>query len=179
MNVIGVVPVDETIELRPIERADIGRFWELIERNRAHLARWFAWAETTTFATTRTSLEEQIAQHGEGRAAAFGIWWNGRLAGAIGLRNLDAPAEVSVGYYLAAFACGHGVMHASLRALTRVAFADLGIERIEIVAALGNYESRRVAERAGFVYEGISRARVIARGLLHDAAVYSRIASDP
>jgi ribosomal-protein-serine acetyltransferase len=178
MNGIAAIPVSATIELRPLARADIGRFWEMIEQNRAHLARWLTWAETATFESTHAFFEEQIAQQAEGRVAIFGVWWNGRLAGSIGLRNLEAPAETSVGYYLAAFACGHGVMTAALDALARIAFAQLGAYRIELVAALGNVESRRVAERAGFVYEGIARARVIVRGRLHDAAVYARIASD-
>jgi ribosomal-protein-serine acetyltransferase len=179
MNVIAVIPVNETIELRAIARPDIGRFWEMIERNRAFLARWLTWAESATFESTRAFLEEQIAQHGEGRIAVYGIWWNGRLAGSIDVRNLEAPAETSVGYYLAEFASGHGVMNASLRVLARVAFETLGVHRIELVAALGNLESRRVAERAGFRFEGIARGRVIVRGALHDAAVYARIASDP
>jgi ribosomal-protein-serine acetyltransferase len=173
-----VIPVSATIELRALERAEIGRFWELIEHNRTHLARWLTWAESATFASTHAFLEEQIAQHAEGRVAIYGIWWNGRLAGSINLRNLEAPAETSVGYYLAASACGHGVMTAALDALARAAFAQLGAHRVELVAALGNVASRRVAERAGFVYEGIARARVIVRGRLHDAAVYARIAGD-
>jgi len=179
MNVIAVIPAGEEIELRAVARPDIGRFWELIERNRAHLARWLTWAEAATFESTRAFLEEQIAQHGEGRVAIYGIWWNGRLAGSIDLRNLEAPAETNVGYYLAEFACGHGVMHASLRALASAAFEALGVHRIELVAALGNLESRRVAERAGFTFEGIARGRVIVRGALHDCAVYARLASDP
>jgi len=179
MSVPVSIPVGAAIELRALERPDIGRFWELIERDRAHLARWLTWAEAATFESTCAFLEDQIAQAADRRIATYGIWWNGRLAGSIGLRNLEAPAETDVGYYLAASACGHGIMHASLRALVDVAFATLGVHRIELVAALGNLESRRVAERAGFRYEGIARGRVIARGQLHDAAVYARIATDP
>ncbi len=179
MNAAATIAVSEAIELRAVARPDIGRFWEMIEQNRTHLARWLTWAESATFASTRAFLEEQIAQHGEGRVAVYGIWWHGRLAGSIDLRNLEAPAELNVGYYLAAFACGHGVMNAALRALTAAAFETLGAYRIELVAALGNVESRRVAERAGFRFEGIARGRVIVRGALHDAAVYARIASDP
>jgi ribosomal-protein-serine acetyltransferase len=178
MNVVDAIPVSETIALRALERAEIGRVWEVIERNRTHLARWLTWAESATFETTRAFLEDQIAQHEDGRIAIYGIWWNGRLAGSIALRNLEAPAETNVGYYLAEFACGHGVMSASLRALANVAFTSLGVYRIELAAALGNMESRRVAERAGFVFEGIARARVIVHGRLHDAAVYARIATD-
>jgi len=179
MTVIDAIRVSETIELRAIARPDIGRFWEVIERDRVHLERWLGWAQAARFESTRIFLEDQIAQHAEGRAAHYGIWWNGRLAGAIGLRNLDAPAETSVGYYLATFACGNGIMTAALRTLTRTAIERLGVYRIELVAALGNMESRRVAERAGFVFEGIARARVIVHGKLHDAAVYARVASDP
>jgi len=179
MTVLDAIPVSESIELRALARPDIGRFWEMIEGNRAHLETWFTWAESATFESTHDFLEEQIVQHAEGRMANYGIWWNGRLAGKIDLRNLEAPAETNVGYFLAAFARGNGVMTASLRALARAAFTSLSVYRIELVAALGNMESRRVAERAGFAFEGIARARVIVHGKLHDAAVYARISTDP
>jgi ribosomal-protein-serine acetyltransferase len=178
VNVVDTIPVAEGIELRAIAAADFGRYWELIERNRAYLARWLAWAPAASFESTCAFLGDQAERHAQGQVATYGIWIDGRLVGSIGLRNLEQPAELNVGYYLAEIAQGRGIMSAALRALCAVAFETFGAQRIELVAALGNLASRRVAERCGFRFEGIARGRVVARDRLHDAAVYARLATD-
>ena len=178
MTLLETITVSAETELRAIERADITVFWELIDRNRAHLSRWFPWAETASYESTRLFLEEQRVRHARGVDAAYGIWHRDRLAGSIGLRNLEQPSAANVGYYLDEFALGRGLMTTSLRALAEAGFVSLGIHRVELVAAIGNLASRRGAERAGVQFEGIARSRVIARGELHDAAVYARLATD-
>jgi RimJ/RimL family protein N-acetyltransferase len=57
------------------------------------------------------------------------------------------------------------------------AFANTEIERIEVVAALKNGRSQRVAEKAGALREGIARSRLLLQGQFHDAAIYSFIRS--
>jgi RimJ/RimL family protein N-acetyltransferase len=42
-----------------------------------------------------------------------------------------------------------------------------------------NVGSRRVAESAGFVLEGIVRQRLVVKGKRIDAALYSRLPTDP
>jgi RimJ/RimL family protein N-acetyltransferase len=54
----------------------------------------------------------------------------------------------------------------------------LGLQRIEILAAVGNKASQRVAEKAGAKKEGLLRKRLSIRGQAHDAVMYSLIASD-
>ncbi|MGL5096173.1 MAG: GNAT family N-acetyltransferase, partial [Planctomycetia bacterium] len=55
------------------------------------------------------------------------------------------------------------------------AFAETNLVRLEIVAAVDNHASRRVAEKAGAVFEGIARRRLLVHGASHDAAVYSLV----
>ena len=49
------------------------------------------------------------------------------------------------------------------------------LKRIEIVAAVENDLSQKVAERAGAYKEGIARNRLLIHKRFHDAAVYSFI----
>jgi RimJ/RimL family protein N-acetyltransferase len=56
-------------------------------------------------------------------------------------------------------------------------FANTDLVRLEILVAVGNIASRRVAERAGAVYEGTLRSRLLVHGTRHDAAMYAFIKS--
>ncbi|PKY09449.1 hypothetical protein B1757_14865 [Acidithiobacillus marinus] len=52
------------------------------------------------------------------------------------------------------------------------------INRLEVVAAIENHASRRVAEKAGATFEGIAKARLLIHGQYHDAAMYSFTSSN-
>jgi RimJ/RimL family protein N-acetyltransferase len=57
-------------------------------------------------------------------------------------------------------------------------FTKLALQRIEIVAAVGNVASQRVAERAGAKREGVLRNRLLLHGRAVDAVMYSLIPAD-
>ena len=75
-------------------------------------------------------------------------------------------------------AAGRGVATRATKLAARFGFAELGLNRIEIVAALDNVASQRVAERAGAVREGILRQRLSINGVPHDAVLFSLVAGD-
>jgi RimJ/RimL family protein N-acetyltransferase len=54
----------------------------------------------------------------------------------------------------------------------------LGLERVEILTAVENEASRRVAERAGATLEGTVRHRFLLHGVYHDAHLYSLVRTD-
>ncbi len=93
-----------------------------------------------------------------------------RFSGAIDLR-LDGSGMGSVGYSVAPWARGRGVGTAALRLVCRWGLAELGLGRIEWWAMVGNWASRRTAERVGFTIEGTCRARLVTRGVRHDGWV--------
>jgi RimJ/RimL family protein N-acetyltransferase len=93
-----------------------------------------------------------------------------RYCGAIDLR-LDGEGGGEVGFVVAPWARSRGVCTAALRLVCRWGFDSLGLGRIEWLAHVGNEPSRRVAEKAGFRYEGVQRAKCLQRGVRHDAWV--------
>jgi len=64
----------------------------------------------------------------------------------------DHPEEVELGYRLARWAWGHGYATEGCRALVRLAFTDLGVQRIVATTMVINAASRRVLEKAGLHY---------------------------
>jgi RimJ/RimL family protein N-acetyltransferase len=100
-------------------------------------------------------------------------------AGSVDLRvSPTDPAVGEAGYLIAPRARGRGYATAALRAVSRWGFDALGLARIECRAEVGNYASRRVAEKAGFTFEGVQRAGIDRNGTRRDTWVAARVAAD-
>lgn len=97
--------------------------------------------------------------------------------GQVGLREIMLSAGwAEVSYWVLPEARGGGLAVAGVRALTRWAFEDLGMHRLEILHAVGNLPSCRVAEKAGYALEGtLSRVLRHADGW-HDAHLHAAVA---
>jgi RimJ/RimL family protein N-acetyltransferase len=94
--------------------------------------------------------------------------------GAASLYDTDpVRRSVSVGYWVARHARGRGVATSTLRLLADWAFRELGVERLELTSAPDNEASHRVAERCGFVREGVLRAHLPFKGRRRDTVVFS------
>jgi RimJ/RimL family protein N-acetyltransferase len=99
------------------------------------------------------------------------------VALAFGIDRDEGEAEL--GYMVAPAARGRGMATARLRALTDWAFAETGVQRIRLVVDVENPASLRVAERAGYVREGVMRSVHFKNGRRIDAVLLSRLRNDP
>ena len=84
-----------------------------------------------------------------------------------------------LGYVVVPEARGRGVATEALRLLTEFAFAELGMERVELLIAVHNQASKVVAERCGYVREGVLRSAYFKQGRREDTEIWSRLPSDP
>jgi RimJ/RimL family protein N-acetyltransferase len=73
---------------------------------------------------------------------------------------------------------GKGYVSTALRVVAEWAINERGIARVEWQAIVGNDASKRVATKAGFVFEGILRLRCNQRGTRHDSWVASLTRDD-
>lgn len=100
--------------------------------------------------------------------------------GAISLFRTDWAARSSeVGYGVRARHRRLGYATEALLALTQWALSDGRMQRVELHANTDNRPSLRVAEKAGFIHEGILRRAHVEDDGLHDLAVFSRLDDDP
>jgi RimJ/RimL family protein N-acetyltransferase len=114
---------------------------------------------------------------GEGFAAIDG---DGRFVGLALAPTIDREgAEVELGYIVPAHARGRGVASEMLRQLTCWSFDEAGALRIVLIIDVENAASERVAERCGYVREGVMRSSYLKQGTRIDAAVWSRLPTDP
>ncbi|WP_280331864.1 GNAT family N-acetyltransferase, partial [Nocardia wallacei] len=101
------------------------------------------------------------------------------LLGSISLYDIEREnARASIGYWLAARARGQGAATRAVRLLGRWAFAYLDLSRLELTCAPDNLPSQRVAERCGFLREGILRSHMAFQGGRRDTVVYGVVPGD-
>jgi RimJ/RimL family protein N-acetyltransferase len=177
-----VEPVQITTErllLRPWEPADAPAV--LAACSDPVLQRWTTVPVPYTAEHARSFVEEfSPAAWADDSDYAFAITdaSSGEVLGAIGIRR--RPRELyDVGFWAHPDARSRGVVSEALSAVCRWAFADLGATRVEWYAEVGNWASRRVAEKAGFTVEGVVRAGLPGRDGRRDGWVGARLPADP
>ena len=127
--------------------------------------RWVARYEASRAEGTRDGF---AAVDGEGRPLALGL-----------VPTIDAEAaEAELGYIVWPEARGRGVATETLRLLTEWAFRERGIERACLYISVENAASKRVAERCGYVREGVLRSLYVKPGVREDVELWSRLRTD-
>ena len=174
---------DGVVLLRPWDTDDVPALVSAIDGD-AEISRWLElipqpyreqeareWVETATRGWREGSL---------GAFAVCGAQARGVLGG-VGL-SVRAPDDrvAEIGYWTAAGARGRGVTTRAVALLSRWALDEAGAERVQLRAELENVASQRVADKAGFVREGVLRSyRFNPRlGRRMDFVMYSLLPAD-
>lgn len=126
-----------------------------------------------------TELARQRRDSGDGDHYAVLRREDDRLVGCLWTRRTDWGARVTeVSYAIAAEARGFGLCAEAVDALAIALILEHAFHRVELRVAPGNVASRRVAEKAGFTYEGLLRNAGVVRGHRVDLEVWSFVAAD-
>jgi RimJ/RimL family protein N-acetyltransferase len=102
-----------------------------------------------------------------------------QLLGGCALNEIDRPRlRANLGYWIRSSRARCGLATAAARLVARFALETLAMQRVEIVAAVDNLASQRVATKLGAVCEGLLRNRLRIRDMAFDAYGYSLIPAD-
>jgi ribosomal-protein-alanine N-acetyltransferase len=161
----AVLSGDE-ISLRPLRFRDHGRWNAVRAENRAWLSPWEATIpliypedEGDERAIALPSYFEMVrnlnSEARNGRSFSFAIWKGSNLIGQISLGGViyGALRGGHIGYWIDRNYANKGYTSAAVLLLTDFAFNTLKLHRIEINLRPENAASRRVAEKAGYVFE--------------------------
>jgi len=145
----------------------------------AEIERWLALVpQPYTEDHARLYIEECIDAPEDRLPFAITDAETGAVIGSIDMR-VNRLLTGHVGYWVAAEARGRGVAPDALRALSRWAFAELGLGRVELVTDPDNIASQRVAEKAGFQREATLRSILANRdGSRRDGLMFSLLPGD-
>ncbi|GGW11141.1 acetyltransferase [Streptomyces capoamus] len=122
--------------------------------------------------------------HARRRAETGAVWAiaprGGGAVGLAGLNDVDlAGGTAEIVYWVLPAARGGGLAVAAARRLSRWALADLGLHRLALCHSTANPASCRVAEKAGFTFEGTQRSALLHTNGWHDLHLHARVSGDP
>ncbi len=156
----------ENIELRPPRFSDRAQWNQVRIENKEWLSPWEATlpqtpsgAPASEFLTKRPSFYAMVRalnrEARAGRSFSFMIWHEQNLVGQITLGGViyGALRGAHIGYWIDKNYAGRGFTTDAVNTLTRFAFEQLGLHRIEINIRPENAASIRVAEKAGYLFE--------------------------
>ncbi len=172
--------VEPGLELELLQVEVARELFLAVDDSRAHLRRWLSWVDDTRqILDTREFLRLSMAGWAEGRMVRCGIRLNGRLCGSVSIEGIDATnGHGEIGYWLSHDCEGQGVMTRSVAALSKMAFDEVGLHRLELHAAEANTRSWAIPERLGWSYEGTKRQALFVDGERSDIRLYSLLKTD-
>ena len=168
------------VHIRPYRLDDARAIWEAARESLAELQPWMPWCHPKySIDETRSWLAVQVPAFQQRTTFEFAILADDNTyLGGCGLNQIDPLNQrANLGYWVRSSASGKGVATAATALTREWGFANTDLERIEVLIAVGNMASRRVAEKAGAAYEGTLRCRLLVHGTRHDAAMYAFIKS--
>lgn len=189
---------DGVIALRPYRPEDAEPILAAVYESSDQVSPWLPalstdmpLIEVTSYIAIQNHLSENgeaynfvIQDHGGGknaggRNAGGGKNAEGQILGGVGLTQINQRHRfANLYYWVRTSRTGEGIASRAVRLAARFAFVEAGLARVEIVAAVENLPSQRVAEKAGAHREGVLRKRIALPGKLHDAVIYSLIPED-
>src|SRR5712671_6270516 len=168
--------------IRPYREADAIALYEAVRESVSEVSLWLPWCHQDY------SIEESREFIGSRELASQGDEWysfgifekrDGAFLGGVGINFINRVHQMAnLGYWVRTSATGRGIATIATRLAARFGFEELGLQRIEIVAAVGNVPSQRVAEKAGATREGVLRKRLLIRGESLDAVLFSLVPED-
>jgi len=154
----------ERLLLRCWQPTDAPALNEAVDSSLEHLRPWMHWAtgEPSSLDDTVELLRRFRGLFDTDQDFVLGIFEpdGSRVLGGSGLHTRHGPEALEIGYWLRADSEGKGLASEAAAALTRVAFERCGVIRTEIHVDPENAPSQAVAERLGYVREGVLRQRL-------------------
>ncbi|MFC7810285.1 GNAT family N-acetyltransferase [Streptomyces olivaceus] len=172
------LPTGDGLLLRPWRADDAPAVHAAFQDPAIH--QWHARAADSEDEVRGWIAEWQRAWEGE-----RGVQWavadasDDRLLGRVALREVvlgDGVAEVA--YWTTAAARGRGVAARATRALAHWALDGIGFQRLELLHAVANEASCRVAHKSGFAVEGTKRSALLHPDGWHDMHLHARVRGD-
>lgn len=150
------------VMLRPLAPQDFEAWSEVRNRNGSWLQPWEPQIPPNTAdpSKNRDAFVSRCAARDHERVAgnnfSFGVFVDGAFAGEVNLNNVTRGAMQcgTVGYWIDELRAGNGYIAEAVVLLSRFAFEELRLHRVEVCIIPRNSNSRRVMEKLGFREEG-------------------------
>lgn len=148
--------INEFKELKLLEINDSEELFDLVDKNRKYLKQWLPWVDSTiTSDDTRKFIQSCIEKFAGNKAFEAGIWFKGKMAGVIGIHEIEwEKEETALGYWIAEEYQGNALVTDSCKVILKYCFDELKLKKVEIRCATENIKSRAIPQRLGFKESG-------------------------
>ena len=163
----------ERVVLRPIERGDQKRLWELVGDFEVSVLSSNGPVGPRSFTEFEAEYEERDAE-AKRKAFYFVIELDGEMVGECGLHAIDhfnRRCELGIG--IGREYWGKGLGQDAVRTLVDYAFEHLNMNRVGLCVLADDSRAVGAYRKAGFVEEGRRRQHAWVRGEYHDELVMS------
>lgn len=153
-----VIKINDNFEMRiPLEE-DAFQLSRVVDANRSYLKEWLPWLETSKNAADSLVFIQKIHSDWKNHQIFTAlIYKKNEIVGAMGFHGC-VHRRMSLGYWVSKEYAGKGLCSAASHAIIAWAFSYYDyLHMVDLRAAVDNLASRRVAEKLGFIYEGILR----------------------
>ncbi|MFM2485712.1 GNAT family N-acetyltransferase [Celerinatantimonas yamalensis] len=166
--------VKQGLELALVHPKFAKQYLKIVSRERDYLSQWLAWPMHAYDEDFFLSfIKHSLHDYADGKSLSCAIIFDGEVVGNISFNSINHELKkVAIGYWLSCDLQGKGIVTRSVAKLIDIAFVDLGMEKVQISAAVHNQPSRSVCERLGFSLEGIITRAENLNGNIVDHAVY-------
>ncbi|MFK7789279.1 MAG: GNAT family N-acetyltransferase [Phycisphaeraceae bacterium] len=182
------IKVDEELSLRLHEPRFAEEVHSVAIANREHINRWMPFlCDSYNLESSREHARESLQGFADRTKITLTVLEHGEVVGSTGWTDWNQQslfdgrldyASADIGYWLAKEATGRGLMTRAVRAMTTLAFEAYGLKRLTIRAEPENEASWRVAERAGYQYEGLLRGVATFDGRVVNHKLYAILAEE-
>src|SRR4051794_3110407 len=166
----------QRVSLRPLTAADASEMFAAVRESIDEISYWMPWCYPAySLQDAHIWIQTTIDGHATGAMYDFGIFDQaGRYAGSCGINQIrELEGTANLGYWIRSSLTGRGLAPEAVRQLIAWTFANTKLQRIEIIAAIGNTRSQRVAEKAGAERDAVLKKRLLPHGVPSDAVLYS------
>jgi RimJ/RimL family protein N-acetyltransferase len=170
----------ETLWIRPCQLSDADAVMESVRESSREIFPWLPWCHPEySRSDAEQWLQGQFEAWAERREFGFSIVEeDGTFLGACAINQINwAHRFGNIGYWVRTGATRRGVATAAVARLVEFARTETDLVRLEIVVAVGNTASARVAVKSGAVLEGTLRSRLFMHGKPHDALMHAIVIS--
>jgi ribosomal-protein-serine acetyltransferase len=173
-----VLPAAGAVSLRPLKDTDVIDLLEAVRESIADISPWMVWCHAD-YSCEHAAGWIRTAQAARTAATMYEFAIHDRTERFAGccsinhINNVDRFASVS--YWIRSSMTGKGIAPSAVLALVEWAWSHTELNRLEIVAAVGNSRSQRVAQKVNAHRDCVLAQRMMVGGAPSDAVMYSLV----
>ncbi len=172
---VGRVPSD--VLLRPWRDDDLPALIDAV-RSSADLPRQLDLPADPRDEEVASRLHDHLTRWGPA-AYVLAVTVADRAVGTVALTHVERTHDTAwVSYWTATAGRRRGLTTAAVATVAAWTFGTLGLHRLELAHRVNNPASCRVATGAGFVAEGLERAKLRYDGVRYDVETHARLVTD-